>query len=559
MVGLADQFGHFIELHLIHQIVPGVGLAVLQSDGAVQRYADEVGQGQFPFLAQGRHGALLFGVDDGVQSLHQLVVGGHLHGGLVGVVGKVGLGHGARPVGAGQVLDVVAGIGVELVQVAVIQLVGDGKAGAGGGVGGGVLLGLLVNHGQVSPSFAHNLGGIHSAVQGIVLGGLLHEDVVQGFVGAVAGGEVIAALVHDVGFRAVGVIGTHFGLRHGHVGGHGLARGHVDLGVAHQLHGGLFDAVLLVVSSVGALHVDQHRFPGVPVRGVGHVHGEVEHVAVLLHVQLAVGKIAVIQAIAEGEGHGLGVVVIAYVLVAQHHVLIAGFVVAVADVDAFLIDHIVFVVGLGEGQALFRRVGVGGHIGVLHSGRGGVVVAVGIHQTAGGIDFAAEQIADGADAALAHFAHPQAGVDAKVLAAHSGLDHIQLHRVGGVQQQHDLLQGTGGFQLSQLAQDVLFLGADGEHVAVRVAGAHHGQVLAFAANTADDHDGGVAVLGNGIPFRGGEGAQGRFVDSEFFVLEDVVIQGTGGALLAVILARAFPIEAPQGGVHGEAVLLQGVL
>ena len=559
MVGLADQLGHFVELHLIHQVVPGVGLTILQGDGAVQRHADEVGQGQFAFLAQGGHGALLFGIDDGVQGFHQLVVGGHLHGGLVGVAGKIGFGHGARPVGAGQVLDIVAGIGVKLVQVTVIQLVGDGKAGAGGGVGGGVLLGLLVNHSQVSPSFAHHLGGVHSAVQGIALGGLLHQDVVQGFVSAVAGGEVIIALVHDIGLGAVGVIGAHFALGHGHVCGHGLARGHVDLGVAHQLHGSLFDAVLLVVIGIGALHVDQHRFPGIPVRRVGDIHGEVEGIAVFLHVQLAVRKIAVIQAIAEGEGHGLGIIVIAHVGIAQHGVFVAGFIVAVADVDAFLIDHIVFVIGLGEGQALFRRVGVGGHIGVLHSGRGGVVVAVGVYQTAGGIDLAAEQIADGADAALTHFAHPQAGVDAEVLAAYGGLDYVQLHGVGGVQQQHDLFQGTGGFQLSQLAQDVLFLGTDGEHVAARVGRAHHGQVLALAAHTADDHDGGVVVLGNGIPFRGGEGAQGGFVDGEFFVLEDVVIQGTGGALLAVILARAFPIEGPQGGVHGKAVLLQGVL
>lgn len=104
---------------------------------------------------------------------------------------------------------------------------------------------------------------------------------------------------------------------------------------------------------------------------------------------------------------------------------------------------------------------------------------------------------DGADAALTHFAHPQAGVDAEVLAAYGGLDYVQLHGVGGVQQQHDLFQETGGFQLSQLAQDVLFLGTDGEHVAARVGRAHHGQVLALAAHTADDHDGGVVVLGNG--------------------------------------------------------------
>ena len=42
MVGLADQLGHFVELHLIHQVVPGVGLTILQGDGAVQRHADEV-------------------------------------------------------------------------------------------------------------------------------------------------------------------------------------------------------------------------------------------------------------------------------------------------------------------------------------------------------------------------------------------------------------------------------------------------------------------------------------------------------------------------------------
>ena len=114
VVGLADEPGHLVEGHLVHQVVPGVTLAV-HLGGAVQGHADELGQVEGALLAHGWHGAGGVLLVQGVHEGHHFVAGGELGGGLVALGGDVRLGHGALPVGAGEVDDIVSGIAVKTV------------------------------------------------------------------------------------------------------------------------------------------------------------------------------------------------------------------------------------------------------------------------------------------------------------------------------------------------------------------------------------------------------------------------------------------------------------
>ena len=245
-----------------------------------------------------------------------------------------------------------------------VQLVGDGKTGVGGGIGGGVQFCLLVLDGQLGIAGGGHPGRLHGAVGGIAGGGLGGQDIVQRLVCAVAGGKVIVAGVHNIGFGTVCVVGAHLALVHRDSGGDGLACGDVDLGKAHQFHRRLLDAVLAVIVGVGGLHVDLHRLGAVHRAGVGHIHREGEAVAVVGHGQGAVTEGGVAQAVAEGISHGGGVIIVAHIGVAQDVVLVAGLVVAVADVDALLVGDIVFVVAV-ERQAGRGCVGVGGGVSIL--------------------------------------------------------------------------------------------------------------------------------------------------------------------------------------------------
>ena len=545
VVGLADELGHLVEGHLIHQVIPGVTLTV-DLYCAIDRHTDELGQHQFPLFAHSGHGAGGVLLVQGVHLRHHIVGGRQLESRLIAGGGDVGLGEGPLPVGTGQVDDAAAVIALPAVQVGVVQLVDNLRAGSGGHCEHLIVLG---RHGVLG-------GKLGLALHRSTFGG---QDIVQGLMGTVAAGEVIVARIQDIGAHTVGVIGAHLLFGHIHGEGDGLPGGHVLLLEAHQLHCGLLDAVGLVVLGVGGLHIDLHHLAAIHVRGVGHVHSDSELVPVLGHGVVGVLKGAVAQAVAEGEGHSLVVVEITRVALTQHHVLIPGLVVAVADVDALLVSHIILVVGAFESQAFGRSIGVTGGVGVLDGGGGQIVIAVGVHQLAGGVHRAIEQVADGVDAALANLAYPEAGVHAVVGTAHVGVQEVHLHRVGHIEQDDDLLQIAALLELGQLAQQVLLLLGELENVAVAVPGAVPGKVRALAAHTGDHKDGGIAVLFDAVPLPAAVGAQRDLVGGVLGVVKNVVVQAAGRLGAAIVLARALGVEGPHGGVDGEAVVLQGLL
>ena len=522
MESVADQGVHLVEGHLIQQLVP-LGIIVVQTDHVVQLNA--------VLGAEGGHiNALVVSriVADVLQVLLEQVGQGQLDGFS---------GQGAVPVRAAQ-----PGHGLlnALVQVGVGagQLVGDGGAILAGGVGGGIEGVLGPGVGQVGVAVGGHLavGGLH----GVALGS---QNVVDSVVGIGGGGEVVVTGVEDVGAGAVGVVGSNVALVDGHGQRLGSARlDHAGLAEADQRNGRLLNAVLLVVVGVGALDIDLHGLFARHITGVGDLDGDGVGVigGIVADVHVADVEVGVAHAVAEGVSHDVAVGVVACVAAAGDEVLVAGLVVLVAYIDAFLIDH----VGLalcGHIAALnIAFVGGGGE--VPHSGGAEVVVAVGIDQAAGGVDLAGQDLGHGIDAGDAHVTDPQCGVDVVLVV----LEEIDLQGVGRVDEDDDLFDLTVLLHLGQVGQHVLLVLVQSQVVNLAV-----GKVGTLTANTGQGDDSGITVLGNavfhvvGVDVPGSLGGGGTGRSNRAAIVAGIVLSSAGG------------VEIPQGRVDGNADLFQG--
>ena len=327
--------------------------------------------------------------------------------------------------------------------------------------------------------------------------------------GVRADGEVVVARVHDEGLGVLAVVAGQ--QAHVHIHGNGLALAGlqgVGLFVVHQLQGGLFNAVLLVVVGVGCAGVQLHDSLAGHIAGVGggHGHGSGALVAGDDHAVQGLLKGGVAQAVAEGIDHlvvvapgaiggGNGAVGVGVstgrgvgTAVAQHDVRIAGLVVTVAGVDALVLDQ----VGVDAGAlSKVRSVCPGDVAKVLHGRSQGAVLDEGIAQVCRGSHGAVQHVGHGVEAVSAGVAHPQDGVNVGVV-----LQVCDLHGVGSIDQHDDLVEiglcflDHGHFFITQ-AQDV---SVHGVHAVCQAFLA--GVVgTALAADTAHHHDGGVAVLG----------------------------------------------------------------
>ena len=399
-------------------------------------------------------------------------------------------------------------------------------------------------------------GAEHVDHAGRALGG---QDVVQRVVGVVANGQVVGALGQNVGLgvgvvelpdrQAASGILVLLGLDLEGLGGAGVEQ--LGLVEGHHLDSGLLDLVLLLVVSVGGLGIDLDDGAAGDGAGVGDGHAQLIGVvcrvvghAVGLLVELGVGQavtegvsdlVVVVPGRARG-GPGGGV----RLPLAEHAVLVAGLVVLVAYIDAFLINH----VGLalcGHIAALnIAFVGGGGE--VPHSGGAEVVVAVGIDQAAGGVDLAGQDLGNGVDAGDAHVTDPQRGVDVVLVV----LEEIDLQGVGGVDQHDGLFDDAVLLHLGNVLQHGLLVLVERQIVDIAV-----GKVSALAANAGEGDDGGIAVLGNAVLHIVG-------VDIPRHFSGDLTGGGDGAALGAgVVLACADGVEVPQGGVDGHTDLLEG--
>ena len=520
--GVADQGVHLVEGHLIQQLVP-LGIVVVQTDHIVQ--LDAV------LGAQGGHlDALVVGriVTDVLQILLEQLGQGQLNG--------FG-GQGAVPVRAAQ-----PGHGFlnTLVQVGVGagKLVGDGGAVFAGGIGGGVEGVLGPGVGQVGVA----VGG-HLAVGGLDGVALGSQNVVDGVVGIGGGGEVVVTGVEDVGAGAVGVVGSDVALVDGH--GQRLGSARLDaagLAEADQRNGRLLHTVFLVVVGVGALDIDLHGLFARHITGVGDLDGDGVGVigGIVADVHIADSKVGVAHAVAEGVCHDIAVGVVACVAVIGDEVLVAGFVVLVAYIDAFLVDHVGLCLGGNIAALNVAFVDSGGE--VPHSGGAEVVVAVGIDQAAGGVDLAGQDLGHGVDAGDAHVTDPQRGVDVVLVV----LEEIDLQGVGGVDQQDGLFDGAVLLHLGNVLQHRLLVLVKRQIVDLAV-----GKVSTLAADAGQGHDSGIAVLGNAVLDLVG-------VDIPRHLGGDLTGSGDHTALGAgVVLAGADGVEVPQRGVDGDTDLFEG--
>ena len=360
-------------------------------------------------------------------------------------------------------------------------------------------------------------GSRHAIGDTLDLGG---EDVVHGVMGVLADGDVVGAVLDDVGARTMRVEAREQGGIDGDLERLALA-GLEELGlvVGYEGDGSFLDAVLTVIFGVGSLGVDLHGVLARDVSGVGDGHLDDDGLEVLpLDLKVGVGERGVGKAMAEGVHNLGGVVEVTGVALAEHGILIARLVVAVAHVDALEVAHVVVARGLAV------RIEVLVVAVVLGGGAGERVGHEGIDGMAGGVDGAGEDARQRLGAVGAGGRHEENRLDGREVG-----DPVELERARGVDDQDDLVE-----VVIEVLQD-LELGAVGLDVAPRlvlgiirmvVHGAGH--VAALACDTAP-HEHGHGALGALEHALGVlELGERAFVDAEVLSLAEVDGAGTHG-------------------------------
>ena len=157
--------------------------------------------------------------------------------------------------------------------------------------------------------------------------------------------------------------------------------------------------------------------------GVGHVHLGKDGASLVGNLKIRIIKGGIAQTASEGECNQLIIIIVPRIPTPQHIVLVPGLEVAVAHIDALLIDDIILIalvdagssVILGCRQPQFRRIGIGIGIVVLH-GRGSMVILLeGVHNPARGVHLARQNVRHRRDAVESQIAHPQQGIDVIVV------------------------------------------------------------------------------------------------------------------------------------------------
>ena len=325
--------------------------------------------------------------------------------------------------------------------------------------------------------------------------------------GVAAGGDAVGAGLQLIAGEAVfvGVVPVEAGHILGdEVDGQNLGLAgleQIGLGKTDQVRRSLLDAA----DSVGRVGVDLHDVLAGGVADVGDLDAHRHDLMGIGDDRLGRGlgdlpcKVRVGEAVAEGIEHLTVVPLVARAFLGGVHVVAGGLVVLVAEVDALAVldvgvnGRLAFIVEVSvHGLAVLVEVLV-----LLAEVRPGRAVAEvlfpNFHGAAAGVDFAAEQLADGLNAVVAGVADPEDGVHAVF---GSGLILSQLgdlEDVGGVDQHDD--RGVGVVLLDVLDQRLLVVVQHqfvihGIGVPVHVAGA---LVDSFRASAGEDDDGGVVV------------------------------------------------------------------
>ena len=547
MIALTDELCHFAVSHLVQQVIPSVFL-ILDSNGTIQRYTDELCQSQSSFLTESRH---LCATLDGILNLHTVNDGGicgNLDSSLIAVCRQNGFRHGAFPIAAGEIDDIVRSVIVKFVEIRMIQLVGNGSTSGSRCISSSVQRSLLILDSQSSIAFADHLGQVNCTICRVFQFSFCSQNIVQSLMRSIAGCKVVVSGINNVGLCAVCIVSTHFTFGNGNIDGNGLTCRNCNFFKTDQFNGSFFNTIFTVIVCIGRLHIDLDSLAPIDGTGIGNIDGKHEIIAGFLHGQAVINKVSIGQTIAKGISHSGGIVVIANIGVAENFVLITRLIIAVSDIDAFLIGDIILVVGSLERKSGLSGVGVRGRASILNSGAGQVIVAVGVNQFAAGIDRTVQQVADCLDAGLTDFTDPHTGIHAVIYTADGRLQKIQFDRVGTIEQDDDFLELTGFLHFGQLCQKVALFLAQREHIAITIADSVPRNVGTLAADTRDDHNGGITVVSDGVPFSIRVSRHRNFVDGKVCVIKDVVVQTAGILSAAIVFARTGGVKIPHSRV-----------
>ena len=303
---------------------------------------------------------------------------------------------GASPVTAGEILQPA---------VCMVELIGDLHTGrgvelVGCGIHGAVCRGVGCNKSSVA------VGG-HAVCHGLALG---REDVVDRFVCVFGCGDIIIACIQNVGLGIDGVVRLQLLLIKSDRYGFACAGSQLcSFGIAHQLHSSLFHLVCLVVIGIGALCIDLYDILASHITRIGDLDRHGAGIAIPAGIVIRPLKIRVGQAVSKGIHHSIRIVVITGIALTQHLVLVAGLVVAVANIDALFVADVVV---LGQVAIL---VIVGKVAKVLSSRAVHGIHLVGIHGAAGRIHLAGEDLCQRAQTVITHSGSRNDGMDAGVI------------------------------------------------------------------------------------------------------------------------------------------------
>ena len=353
-------------------------------------------------------------------------------------------------------------------------------------------------------------------------------------------GNIVVTCIQDVCFRTAGVICLELVFRKGNAyrltcAGCQLRR----FSVADQLHGRLFHTVCFVVIRIGALYIKLHNVLACHIAGVGD--SDLCRAGVTAPVCLKVAPIEgrIAQAVTERIHDLAGIVVIARITLVEDNVLIPSLVIAVADINAFLIRDVVILCD----AAVFVIVGIITEVLRRRGCRG--IGRKGVHRAPAGADLAGQHIRH----SCADGRRVKHRLDVGVIG-----QPVQLQRCVGVYDQHcivvviiQVLQNLtlGGVRF-QIAADLVFL--TGSVVVHRT-----GHITALACHTLENVDRGRALYAVQQTTLTLHDRERALVDTE--VLGIAVADGAAGQPIPGTCTLR--VEIPQCLVHVQAALGQG--
>ena len=419
-----------------------------------------------------------------------------------------------------------------------VELIGDLHTGrgvklVGRGIHGAVCRGIDFNKSSVA------VGG-HAVCHGLALG---REDVVDRFMCVFGCGDVIIARIQNVGLGIDVVVRLQLLLIKSDRYGFACAGSQLcSFGIAHQLHSSLFHLVCLVVIGIGALCIDLYDILAGHITRIGDLDGHSAGIAIPAGIVIRPLEIRVGQAVSKGIHHSIRIVVITSIALTQHLVLVAGLVVAVANIDALFVADIVV---LGQVTVLV----IVGKVAKVLGGRAvhGIHL-VGVHGAAGRIHLAGEDLCQRAQTVITHSGSRNDGVDIGIV-----FDPAQVYRCAGVQQQHHIVkvvvQILQDLQLGRIRLQI-GLGLILFHIGVVVHGAGH--ITAFARHTAEHKNRNRILHGIGQTRLCFHDRQGAFVDGKVLI----IAEGNRTNAQTVVFAVAFGIKLPERFINAKACIFK---